>query len=68
LGQGFVLEHLAALLKGHGASHLAFKAIENRGKGLGYRVGLTIGQLHQGDKEGCALDQSADLEKGFPCQ
>jgi hypothetical protein len=39
--QGFVLAHLAALVKGHGASHLTFKAVENRGKGLRYRVGLT---------------------------
>ena len=61
--ESLVLAHLAALVKGHGASHLAFEAIENRGKGLRYRVGLAIGQLHQGDKEGGALDQSPDLRK-----
>ncbi len=43
LRQGFVLAHLAAPVKGHGASHMAFTATENRGKGLRYCVGLTIG-------------------------
>ena len=64
--QGLVLAHFAALVKGHGTAHLAFKAIENRGKGLRDRVSFTIGQLHQGDKEGLCAPPECRPERGFP--
>ena len=63
LRQGFMLAHLAALVKGHGAAHLAVKAFENLAKGRRYGIGLPIAQLYQGDKESLPLDQSPDLRQ-----
>src|SRR5579862_6900666 len=62
-GQGLVFAHLTALVEGHGKAHLAFKAFEDLAKAPRDRVGLPVGQLHQGDKEALALHQGAYLRK-----
>ena len=48
--QGLVLAHFAALVKGPGTAHLAFKAIQNRGKGLRTVSALPLGNFTRATK------------------
>ena len=61
--QGLVVSHLRALVEGHGTAQLAIEAVEYLGEGLGRDVGLAAVQLHQGNKQGGAFDQRADLRE-----
>ena len=65
--QGFVFAHLAALVKGHGASHLALKAIENGGKASEMCWPCPSATSPGRQRVWCARPECRP-EKGFPCQ
>ena len=60
-GQGLVVSHLRSLVVGQGAAQLAVEAVEDLGEGLCGQVGPAAVQLDQGDEQGSAFDQRADL-------
>lgn len=61
--QGFVMSHLRTLIEGHGTAQLAVEAVEDPGEGLGGDLGLAAVQLDQGNEQGGAFNQCANLRE-----
>ena len=61
--QFLMVSHLRALVECHLAAQLAIEAVEYLGKGIGRDLSLATGQLDEGDEQGGAFHQRADLRE-----